>query len=90
MEDSTILIVDDELRMRKLIKDFLSKEGCHTIEASNGEEAIEILKANKGNGLIMTMLLDLNMPKVDGFAVLEFMRQNGLLGEIPEIGRAHV
>ena len=47
------------------------------------EEAIEILKANKGNGLIMTMLLDLNMPKVDGFAVLEFMRQNGLLGEIP-------
>ena len=42
MEDSTILIVDDELRMRKLIKDFLSKEGCHTIEASNGEEAIEV------------------------------------------------
>ena len=40
MEDSTILIVDDELRMRKLIKDFLAKEGFYTIEATNGEEAI--------------------------------------------------
>lgn len=72
MEDSTILIVDDELRMRKLIKDFLSKEGCHTIEASNGEEAIEVFQENKNK--INLVLLDVMMPKIDGWTVLRNIR----------------
>ena len=80
--DKTILVVDDSNIIRNFVKRIFSEE-YNVGTAQNGEEAIEILKANKGNGLIMTMLLDLNMPKVDGFAVLEFMRQNGLLGEIP-------
>ena len=73
MEDSTILIVDDELRMRKLIKDFLAKEGGHTIEASDGEEAIEIFQENKDK--IDLVLLDVMMPKIDGWAVLRNIRK---------------
>ena len=72
MEDSTILIVDDELRMRKLIKDFLSKEGCNTIEAANGEEAIEVFQENKNK--INLVLLDVMMPKIDGWTVLRNIR----------------
>ena len=46
-------------------------------------EAIRIIKANQGNDFIETILLDLNMPKVDGFAVLEFMRDNNLFTHMP-------
>ena len=74
MEDATILIVDDELRMRKLIKDFLSKEGCKTIEAQNGEEAIEIFQDNKNK--IDLVLLDVMMPKIDGWTVLREIRKD--------------
>ena len=74
MEDSTILIVDDELRMRKLIKDFLSKEGCNTIEAANGEEAIEVFQENKNK--INLVLLDVMMPKIDGWTVLRDIRKD--------------
>ena len=73
MEDSTILIVDDELRMRKLIKDFLTKEGCNTIEASDGEEAIEIYQENKDK--LDLVLLDVMMPKIDGWTVLRNIRK---------------
>ena len=51
--------------------------------AKDGEEAIKIIKTNKDNDFIKTILLDLNMPKVDGFAVLEFMRQNDLFDKMP-------
>ena len=74
MDDSTILIVDDELRMRKLIKDFLVKEGSKTIEASNGEEAIELFQENKNK--INLVLLDVMMPKIDGWTVLREIRTN--------------
>ena len=74
MEDSTILVVDDELRMRKLIKDFLAKQGCYTIEATNGEEAIEIFQENKNK--INLVLLDVMMPKIDGWTVLREIRKD--------------
>ena len=74
MEDTTILIVDDELRMRKLIKDFLIKEGCKTLEASDGEEAIEIFKENINK--IDLILLDVMMPKIDGGTVLREIRKD--------------
>ena len=47
MEDITVLIVDDEVRMRKLIKDFLNKKDYKTLEAGDGEEALEIYEENK-------------------------------------------
>ena len=74
MEDITILIVDDEARMRKLIKDFLAKKDFRTIEASNGEEALEKFEENKNK--IDLILLDVMMPKIDGWTVLREVRKD--------------
>lgn len=74
MEDITILIVDDELRMRKLIKDFLAKKGYITLEAKDGEEAIKVFEQNKNK--ISLVLLDVMMPKIDGWTVLREIRKD--------------
>ena len=73
MNDIVILIVDDEERMRKLIKDFLVKYDYSVIEAEDGEKAIEIYKQNSEN--IDLILLDVMMPKLDGWSVLRLIRQ---------------
>ena len=72
MENTTILIVDDEERMRKLIKDFLTKNDYKTLEAGDGEEAIEVFEENKNK--ISLILLDVMMPKLDGWSVLRKIR----------------
>ena len=68
----SILIVDDEARMRKLIKDFLTKNDYKTLEAGDGEEAIEVFEENKNK--ISLILLDVMMPKLDGWSVLRKIR----------------
>ena len=73
MDDQVILIVDDEPRIRKLIKDFLVKESYKTLEAQDGEEAIEIYEENEKK--ISLILLDVMMPKSDGWSVLRQIRQ---------------
>lgn len=73
MEDTTILVVDDEFRMRKLVKDFLQKENCKVLEAGDGEEAIKVFDENKDK--IKLILLDVMMPKLDGWSVLRQIRQ---------------
>ena len=73
MESKTILVVDDEFRMRKLVKDFLQKEDCTVLEAGYGEEAIKIFDENKEK--INLILLDVMMPKLDGWSVLRQIRQ---------------
>ena len=73
MEGKTILVVDDEFRMRKLVKDFLQKEDCTVLEAGDGEEAIKIFDENKEK--INLILLDVMMPKLDGWSVLRQIRQ---------------
>ncbi len=73
MNDKCILVVDDELRMRKLIKDFLSSKGYNIIEAEDGEKAIKKFNENKDN--IELILLDVMMPKQDGWSVLRQIRQ---------------
>ncbi|MFR8104725.1 MAG: response regulator transcription factor [Clostridia bacterium] len=73
MEDTTILVVDDESRMRKLIKDFLAQKGYSILEAEDGEKALEIFEEKKNN--IRLILLDVMMPKLDGWSVLRQIRQ---------------
>ena len=72
MEQLKILVVDDESRMRKLVKDFLTKSGYLVIEAADGSEAIDIFFEQKDIALI---LLDVMMPKMDGWEVCREIRQ---------------
>lgn len=71
MEKCRILVVDDESRMRKLVKDFLVKDGYQVLEAENGEEAINIFFAENDIALV---ILDVMMPKVDGWQVCREIR----------------
>ena len=72
--NTTILVVDDEQRIRKLLKDFLAKKDYEVIEAKDGEEALEIFEERKDT--IDLILLDVMMPKLDGWSVLRQIRQN--------------
>ena len=74
MGDVTVLVVDDESRMRKLIKDFLVQKGYVIFEASDGEEALKVFEENQNK--INLILLDVMMPKLDGWSVLRQIRQN--------------
>ena len=72
MESLKILVVDDESRMRKLVKDFLTKKGFTVIEAGDGEEAVDKFFEVKDIALIV---LDVMMPKMDGWQVCREIRQ---------------
>ena len=74
MSNKTVLIVDDESRMRKLMKDFLVKENFKIIEAADGQEALELFEMQQEK--IDLILLDVMMPKLDGWSVLRQIRQN--------------
>ena len=73
MLNNCILIVDDELRMRKLIKVFLVAKGDSILEAEDGEKGLEVFEENKNK--ISLILLDVMMPKLDGWSVLRQIRQ---------------
>lgn len=74
MNNITVLIVDDEQRMRKLIKDFLLTKDYKILEAEDGEKAIQVFEENKDK--ISIILLDVMMPKLDGWSVLRKVRQD--------------
>ena len=73
MDALKILVVDDESRMRKLVKDFLIKKNFQVLEAGNGEEAMDIFYEEKDIALI---ILDVMMPKMDGWEVCREIRKN--------------
>ena len=73
MKDKMILIVDDESRIRKLIKDFIEQEEYSVIEAADGEEAVVQFEANINK--IKLVILDVMMPKQDGWSALRQIRQ---------------
>lgn len=77
MSDITVLIVDDESRMRKLIKDFLMKKEYKIMEAVDGEDAIKVFNENREQ--INLILLDVMMPKLDGWSVLRQIRQTSTI-----------
>ena len=72
MEKLKILVVDDEARMRKLVKDFLIKSKFDVLEAGDGEEAVDKFYENKDVALI---ILDVMMPKMDGWEVVREIRK---------------
>lgn len=72
MERLKILVADDESRMRKLIKDFLTKSGFEVLEAENGEAAVDLFLKCKEIALI---ILDVMMPKMDGWEVCKEIRK---------------
>lgn len=78
----TILVVDDSNIVRNFVKRIFN-EKYNVGTAKDGEEAIRIIEANKDNNHIKAILLDLNMPKLDGFGVLEHMRSNDYLEKMP-------
>ena len=73
MDALKILVVDDGSRMRKLVKDFLTKKNFQVLEAGNGEEAMDIFYEEKDIALI---ILDVMMPKMDGWEVCREIRKN--------------
>ena len=72
MAENTILIVDDEQRMRKLVKDFLTKQDFTVLEAADGEEAVDLFFEKKDIDLV---ILDVMMPKMDGWETCREIRQ---------------
>ena len=72
MNGLKILVVDDEARMRKLVKDFLANKGFYVEEAGDGEEAVDKFFAQKDIALV---LLDVMMPKMDGWEVCRTLRR---------------
>lgn len=74
MEKIKILVVDDESRMRKLVRDFLTKSGYEVLEAGDGSEALDIF-FNEHNSDIALLILDVMMPKMDGWQVCKEIRQ---------------
>lgn len=73
MERLKILVVDDERRMRKLVRDFLVKQDFDVLEAGDGEEALDIFYEEKNIALI---ILDVMMPKMNGWEVCREIREN--------------
>ncbi len=79
-KDKKILVVDDSTIVRNFISKIFSNE-YEVLIANDGREALDTVLNNTNN--IYAMLLDLNMPNVDGFQVLEYFKQNNLFGRIP-------
>ena len=77
MDGTYILVVDDESRIRKLLKDFFTAKGYQILEAEDGEKAIEVFEENRNK--IKLILLDVMMPKLDGWSVLRKIRQESNL-----------
>ncbi|QUO32101.1 response regulator transcription factor [Faecalicatena sp. Marseille-Q4148] len=85
MEKLKILVVDDESRMRKLVKDFLEREGYEVLEAGDGMEAMDVFYENQD---IALMILDVMMPKMDGWQVCREIRRESKLPIIMLTARA--
>ena len=72
MDSLKVLVVDDEARMRKLVRDFLTVKGFQVLEAEDGEKAVELFFQQKDIALI---ILDVMMPRMDGWEVCRSIRK---------------
>ena len=81
VKDKTILVVDDSNVIRNFIKKIFN-DTYEVIVANDGKEAIDAIELNPNNNIV-AMLLDLNMPNVNGFEVLEYFDKHYLFSKIP-------
>ena len=80
-QGKTVLLVDDDLTLREMYEERLKAEGFMIIQATNGQEALDKARQTKPN----VILLDIMMPKINGFDVLRQLKAEDLLKEIPVI-----
>lgn len=80
--DDIILVADDSEVIRIFVKKIFDAD-YELAFASNGEEALNSIKEHEEDGKIKAILLDLNMPKIDGFAVLDYLKQKDLFQKMP-------
>ncbi len=78
-----ILVVDDDVTLRKLITEALDRHGMEYEEARDGREALEKLAARNEDTMFDCLLLDIEMPDVNGWEVLQAVRSNPLWAEVP-------
>ncbi|MDO4977427.1 MAG: response regulator transcription factor [Eubacteriales bacterium] len=71
MERKKILVVDDEMRIRKIVKDFLRKNDYEVLEAEDGEQALDLFFEDKS---IQLIICDIMMPKINGYEVVKEIR----------------
>ena len=76
MDGTYILVVDDESRIRKLLRDFFTAKGYQILEAEDGEKAIEVFEENRNK--IKLILLDVMLPKMNGFDILKEIKNEGI------------
>ena len=81
-EEDIILVADDSEVIRIFVKKIFDAD-YELAFAKDGEEALNIIKQHQNDKRIKAILLDLNMPKIDGFAVLDYLNSNNLLGTMP-------
>ena len=79
MDKVKILVVDDESRMRKLVRDFLTRQNYEVLEAADGEEALDIFYKDKA---IALLILDVMMPKMNGWEVCREIRHRKFLWRV--------
>ncbi len=82
LDEDVILVADDSEVIRAFVKKIFDADYALAF-ASDGEEALNVIKSHLQDNKLKAILLDLNMPKVDGFAVLDFLKENGLLSKMP-------
>lgn len=82
IDKDIILVADDSEVIRIFVKKIFD-QNFEIQFATNGEEALEIIKDHENDELIKTILLDINMPKVDGFAVLEYLKEKDMFSKMP-------
>lgn len=82
LKNKTILVVDDSHIVRNFIQKIFD-DTYEVLNANDGNEALAIIKENINDNKIIGMLLDLNMPNVDGFAVLNYFKEEDLFSKIP-------
>ena len=79
--DTTILIADDELSVREIVRRYLEKEGYNIIEADNGPKTLQLLYEQKPDLLI----LDIMLPEISGIDFLKQMRSKSVFDKLPVI-----